>query len=352
MAIAPINDRTSHPLGFNTSNSSTRGVGKNSQPTLSTRTSKPDDTTLAVPLPDAVVADTTEIDSHDSEKSKGVLNLLESGHFRGVAGVRLRINFFEELNAREQDRVQGVAEEGLVNLTSVVRDSLQELLAPLELDEETQTAIDGLVADFSSTVASLADDFSSGILADADALANALQSAFADLAGQIQFLLSPSDSDTDAGETPESLADLMLTRTTSKEATLDSLEAEALNLQTLGIDDITGALAGSLVDATEPADDTPAVSLRDPSADPVAVIGTDELDNEDASSLLTEQDDALITLADIFHQALNTFLTSLATETSSVELNAPNGNGVAYDKFLTQYQDLLGLISTTVDEQA
>lgn len=352
MAVAPITDRTSHPLGFNTSNSSTRGVDKNGHPKFVNRTTKQDTSIAAASLPDTVVADTTEIDSHDTEKAKGVLNLLESGHFRGVADVRLRINFFEELNAREQNRVQGAVEEGLTNLTSTVANNLQELLAPLELDEETQTAIDGLVADFSSTVASLADDFSSGTLADADALANALQSAFTDLAGQIQSLLNPSDPDADAGETSESLADLMLTRTTSKEATSDSLEAQALNLQTLGIDDITGALTGSLVGAIEPAEDTQTVSLRDLSIEPLATTLADELDNEGASPLPAEQDDALVTLADIFHQALNTFLTSLAAETNTVELSAPNGNGVAYDKFLSQYQDLLGLISTTVDEQA
>ncbi len=35
----------------------------------------------------------------DDEKVKGVIRLLQEGHFKGVADVRLRINFFDELTA-------------------------------------------------------------------------------------------------------------------------------------------------------------------------------------------------------------------------------------------------------------
>ena len=37
----------------------------------------------------------------DTEDGKGVLRLLQEGHFKGVSDVRLRINFFEKLNAIE-----------------------------------------------------------------------------------------------------------------------------------------------------------------------------------------------------------------------------------------------------------
>lgn len=37
----------------------------------------------------------------DQPDGKGVLRLLESGHFRGVADLRLRMNFAEELEGRE-----------------------------------------------------------------------------------------------------------------------------------------------------------------------------------------------------------------------------------------------------------
>ena len=39
-------------------------------------------------------------DSADDKKTRGVIRLLEEGHFRGVADVRLRINNHEELLAR------------------------------------------------------------------------------------------------------------------------------------------------------------------------------------------------------------------------------------------------------------
>lgn len=45
------------------------------------------------------------------EDGKGVLRLLQEGHFKGVSDVRLRINFFEELAAIEAGKLQAVAEE-------------------------------------------------------------------------------------------------------------------------------------------------------------------------------------------------------------------------------------------------
>ena len=50
-------------------------------------------------------------ESNNSEDVEGIIHLLQEGHFKGVADVRLRINFHEELAAIEADELKAVAED-------------------------------------------------------------------------------------------------------------------------------------------------------------------------------------------------------------------------------------------------
>ena len=49
-------------------------------------------------------------------------------------------------------------------------------------------------------------------------------------------------------------------------------------------------------------------------------------------------DDAIAALTSVFQEALAAIMTSADSQTYLPELSAPNGNGVAYDKFLTIYE--------------
>ena len=53
-------------------------------------------------------------------RGRGVLRLLEAGHFKGVADVRLRINFHDELEARAAER----GREALGGATDALIDSV------------------------------------------------------------------------------------------------------------------------------------------------------------------------------------------------------------------------------------
>jgi len=68
-------------------------------------TAQIDEPSPTEPQSDIQNADDTE------EEGKGVLRLLQEGHFKGVSDVRLRINFFEELAAIEAGKLQAVAEQ-------------------------------------------------------------------------------------------------------------------------------------------------------------------------------------------------------------------------------------------------
>ena len=69
------------------------------------------------PADDTVAPPTQDVDSSNT-RAKGVLRLLEAGHFRGVADVRLRINFFDELSAKATADAQQAAVAGTANLVS------------------------------------------------------------------------------------------------------------------------------------------------------------------------------------------------------------------------------------------
>ncbi|MGE5296238.1 MAG: hypothetical protein ACM3VT_15560 [Solirubrobacterales bacterium] len=47
------------------------------------------------------VVDTPDSEPSDTQEARGVIRLLQEGHFKGVADVRLRINFAEELAGSE-----------------------------------------------------------------------------------------------------------------------------------------------------------------------------------------------------------------------------------------------------------
>ncbi len=73
---------------------------------------------LEKPVPPDKSAD-IKIDSDDdksgsvkADKVPGVIRLLEAGHFKGVADVRLRINFHDQLEQRAADKAADTLRTG------------------------------------------------------------------------------------------------------------------------------------------------------------------------------------------------------------------------------------------------
>ena len=119
-----------------------------------------------------------------ADKTPGVVRLLQEGHFKGVADVRLRINFHEQLTAIEQGNVDAAAAEAVPKLAGAVNAKLDELLASGELTEE-QTV---LVTDARAVFTSAMDDLASGGQGR-DALIAGVQQAFQGLFESLQPLI-------------------------------------------------------------------------------------------------------------------------------------------------------------------
>lgn len=210
----------------------------------------------------------------DTEDGKGVLRLLQEKHFKGVSDVRLRINFFEQLNAIEAGKLQAVAEQKVNDVLESVGGIVDTFLAAEEneLTEEQTAGVPELQEIFFQA----ASRYTNELVTD---LNNAfLNNAFDDFVEALRDLFAPP----------------ALTQEENTTAEAESAGAPGLPWQTF-IEDLQSAFT-------------------------TATTATNELTQAFAEVRILP------------------------------ELSEPNGNGVAYEKFLAIYNELRGLQSPS-DEQ-
>lgn len=265
-------------------------------------------------------------EGHDGEHVRGVFRLLEDGHFRGVADVRLRINFHEQLAARAQAAAVPVAAAGAARLADAVTAAAEDLLAPYATDPETKTALDGLLSRFDEAVAAAGDSIRSNGAVDTNALETSLQSAFDGLAAELQSLLAEP-----AGEPqPDGPAAPLPADTTEPGAVDDptsggTVPADPLAPATI---DVGGAVAQP---GTADGPVAPAPVETKPPTEPGATK---------SGTTLPSSTDALASVTDAFHEALSILLSSIDSTLQPPEPASPSGNGAAFDKFLAIYRGL------------
>ncbi|MFB0555026.1 MAG: hypothetical protein ACETWQ_17095 [Phycisphaerae bacterium] len=202
----------------------------------------------------------------DTEDGKGVLRLLQEGHFKGVSDVRLRIVFFEELAAIEAGKLQVVAEEKVNAVLESVGGVVNSFL---EAEEN------GLSEDQTAGVSELQEIFVQAASGYTNEPVTDLNNAFEEFVEALRNLFAPPAPTQEEDTTTET----------------ESPDTTELPWQTF-IEDLQSAFAAA----------------------------TNELTQAFAEARILP------------------------------ELSEPNGNGVAYEKFLAIYNELLGL-QTPSDEQ-
>lgn len=260
-------------------------------------------------VPDPI--DGSAVDEGADGNQKGVLRLLEAGHFQGVADVRLRINFFDELSQTASARAADVAEDAGAALASEIGSSVQDLFGPMLADDQQAAALEELLSSFASAVESATHSTEDAVTLDPATIAEAIQGAYQTLAAELQSLFQAPPGD---------------------------------------------ATASSPVDTTQP-------SLE--STEPVTPTGTESADatelivNAEAEPVSTPEpvvspatepieQDPLLAALDLLKAAFDESLAELsALLDDAMRLPDPtspkNGNGGAYDKFLAMYDALRGL---------
>lgn len=211
----------------------------------------------------------SELQENDTEK--GVLRNLLEGHYKGVADVRLRINFFEELAAIEAAKVQTVAAEKVGGVLESVGD--------------------------------VVTDFVEG----------------------------------DNGLTPEQITAVSELHNTFSQAAGESQNEPAVDLTT-AFDDFVVALRNLFTPPEQTPEETTIPETED--------VGTTE------SSSTTEQpwQTFLDNLQSAFSAASDELTKAVTSLQILPELSEPNGNGVAYEKFLAIYNDLRGLNTADAEQ--
>jgi len=230
--------------------------------------------------PQVITANDVEIvstDDTDGEKVKGVLRLLQEGHFRGVADVRLRINFHDEISAIQAEKTGQATEDGVEDITETLQAELTAFLEANPPEEELAALIDEASETMFASFESLAQvDASENSLQTSDVISG-LQAAFDEFVSSINLgseTGSPEDSPDVAGS--------------------------ELIAETLSNSDETGE-----------------------------------------SSTTQEAFDLLIAdLTETFSSKLSNIESMLNDMSVLPDLSEPSGNGKAYNKFLAIYNDL------------
>jgi hypothetical protein len=109
-----------------------------------------------------------------SESVKGILRLLQEGYFKGVADVRLRINFHDGLAAIECAQLRAVAEENVSGLSESIQPTVDTLVGSGRI---TQDQADTLTGTFRQAVNQSVENFLTGRTSK-DALIGELNSGF------------------------------------------------------------------------------------------------------------------------------------------------------------------------------
>ena len=274
-------------------------------------------------------------DERDGGKAPGVVRLLEAGHFRGVADVRLRINFFDELSARRMASAQPVIQGRSRELIETVSGELNQLLDGLAVDELARREIDGLVGAFEASVQAATGEFTGDRAIDPAALADAVRSAFDILVERLRELFASPVPEPDPQVTPDVAA--VAAGKDTFAAPVAAVADQALPVKATDVAALDTATAADPTGAHTPTQGVPGHPADPPTDDPV--------NRPD-----TTFDDALASLIAAFDAALASLLESIESATQLPDPSPPNGKGVAYDKFLAIYNELRGLAPEGLDE--
>lgn len=227
----------------------------------------------AEPLPNAPV---------NSDHLPGVIRLLQEGHFKGVADVRLRINFFEELQTLQETELRSAVGEAIPDFLEDMGKSLDTLLSSESLSDDQVSAIMAQGDKFTQAVEQLLENSQATPDLSKDSLISTIDASFQELTASIQSVLASTEA---SGEVPGS--------------------ADGDPGETVPLDSITGTGSG----ATETA--------------------------------ATDMENLLEALKSSYYSALDVLQNTLDEAGALPPLSEPEGNGTAYAKFLSIYQDML-----------
>ncbi|MFH2036520.1 MAG: hypothetical protein ABIJ45_08970 [Candidatus Zixiibacteriota bacterium] len=240
------------------------------------------------PVAEMTIIDEENIDEatslEDTEiKRKGVIRNLLEGHFKGVADVRLRINFAEEINEIDKQGADLVAVESIKGLSGILDTEIASISSNPEIGEGNSILLSTAYSDFHAEISRLTENVDSKDF-NSNYLISNLKSAFTEFV-------------TSANSSSEQVAD-------------GSLVDEGQSVEAVGaVESI--------------AFEEPAVNNTE---DTAQEISADEIYSQLLSGLIT-----------LFQNEINNIEKEVTSYSSLPPISEPSGNGKAFDKFMAIY---------------
>ena len=143
-------------------------------------------------------------------KANGVVRLLQEGHFKGVADVRLRVNFHEQLTKTNAAATQSNYAEAITEFGAKVEVAFTNFLEGFVPTEDQAAAAIDLFNTFKSTVSEIANAFLGSGGSDFDTFATELEAEFEAFIIDLQAALEITTPDVEVPEAAD-LPDIALT---------------------------------------------------------------------------------------------------------------------------------------------
>lgn len=159
----------------------------------------------------------------ESGRARGVIRLLQEGHFQGVADVRLRINFHEEISGLSSPSTEAGRGDVLQGFSSGVEEDLAQLLSALGASEEQVATATELIDGFAAAIRALADEMAGQPEPDIATFVSSMQAQADAFLTNLQTLLALNSSDPVIDEFSTAFSDRLSQLDTTLPQSADSL---------------------------------------------------------------------------------------------------------------------------------
>ncbi len=232
-------------------------------------------------------------------RANGVISLLQAGHFKGVADIRLRINFYDEIQALESQNLKATASDSFEGFNQAVQEQITVLNESGLLNEDQTAALGAFLANLQNTQTGFLDGGDNSV----QSLIERLENDFNSLLG----LLNPPAPATEQESEPPAGLEEQIPEILMAESPVEiPVEAESVTEE--------------IAPEAEPTEPNPLQQLVQNFQESVQAL----IDN---------------------------LQSDLANTSALPPVSAPSGNGKAYAKFISIYESMLPSQNTKPAEQ-
>jgi hypothetical protein len=225
----------------------------------------------------------TENEDQPKDSSTGVIRNLMEGHYRGVADIRLRINFYDQIKQVSTQKTIETVQNWSQDFVTSVYDEQQVSAKSVDLADQ----VESFLSTFKETLKGIINEVQGGQI-EPSSIVSSMREAFVDLLKIESPVIAKEDS---KRESPA---------------------------------------ADELLD--------------------ISPTAKQQEENSDNASEAKDIADSLEHLISTFQEKLTDLESSLADLTILPPLSEPNGKGVAYDRFLKMYNEMISENESTDDE--